>query len=229
MKTNVVVTVKSWNIANFKRLKGQYPDFDWVLITDKDELTKEKLEELDPEYVFFTHWAWIIKEDIYENFNCVVFHMTDLPFGRGGSPLQNLISRGIEKTKLSAIKVVGGIDAGPIYMKVPLDLNGSAEEIYKRASDIVYGLIPRIAKEKPEPKEQEGEVIEFKRRTPDMSKIPMDGSLEKVYDWIRMLDAEGYPPAFIDYGYFRLIFKKARKEGGTVRAEVVFERRDEDE
>ena len=117
MKTIVVVAVKSWNIKNFKRLKELDSDFNWVLFTDKYELTKERLEELDPEFVFFVHWSWIIKKDIYENFNCIVFHMTDLPFGRGGSPLQNLISRGIKKTKLSAIKVVRDIDAGPIYMK----------------------------------------------------------------------------------------------------------------
>ena len=42
--------------------------------------------------------------------------MTDLPFGRGGSPLQNLIVRGYKETMLSAIKCVGEVDAGPIYI-----------------------------------------------------------------------------------------------------------------
>ena len=32
-------------------------------------------------------------QEIHENYKCIIFHMTDLPFGRGGSPLQNLISR----------------------------------------------------------------------------------------------------------------------------------------
>ena len=43
--------------------------------------------------------------------------MTDLPFGRGGSPLQNLIVRGFEETMTSAIKVTKGIDTGDIYLK----------------------------------------------------------------------------------------------------------------
>jgi methionyl-tRNA formyltransferase len=43
--------------------------------------------------------------------------MTDLPFGRGGSPLQNLISRKIYNTKLSAIRVVKELDAGPVFLK----------------------------------------------------------------------------------------------------------------
>ena len=45
--------------------------------------------------------------------------MTDLPFGRGGSPLQNLIVRGYKSTKLTAIKVQSGIDTGDIYLKKP--------------------------------------------------------------------------------------------------------------
>ena len=59
--------------------------------------------------------------------------MTDLPFGRGGSPLQNLITRGISKTKISALRCNEEIDAGPIYLKRPLSLHGSAEEIYQLA------------------------------------------------------------------------------------------------
>ncbi len=64
---------------------------------------------------FFRIGRILFQKIFFFNFNCVVFHMTDLPFGRGGSPLQNLISRGIYKTKISAIKVVKEIDAGPIY------------------------------------------------------------------------------------------------------------------
>jgi len=50
-------------------------------------------------------------------------------FRKGGSPLQNLIERGIKKTKISAIKVDGGIDTGDIFFKRDLDLYGTAEEI----------------------------------------------------------------------------------------------------
>lgn len=43
--------------------------------------------------------------------------MTDLPYGRGGSPLQNLIVRNHYKTKISEIRVKKEIDSGPIYLK----------------------------------------------------------------------------------------------------------------
>lgn len=230
MKTNIVVTTKTWDIENFEKLKKTESDFNWVLITNKEDLSVELLANLDPKFVFFTHWSWIIKKEIYEEFNCVVFHMTDLPFGRGGSPLQNLISRGIKNTKLSAIKVVGGLDAGPVYVKEAFDLDGKAEDIYRRASSIAFRLIPWIVKERPEPVQQEGQVVEFKRRTPDMSEVPSEGcSIENVYDWIRMLDAEGYPRAFIDYGDYRLTFKDSELNKETIKAGVIFTRRDKNE
>ncbi len=63
-------------------------------IRDPKDLEVSKLLEFSPRYIFFPHWSWIIPKEIYEKFECVIFHMTDLPFGRGGSPLQNLIVRG---------------------------------------------------------------------------------------------------------------------------------------
>ena len=51
-----------------------------------------------------------IPTEIFTSFECIVFHMTDLPYGRGGSPLQNLIVRGHKKTKVSALKVVKEVD-----------------------------------------------------------------------------------------------------------------------
>ena len=64
--------------------------------------------------------------------------MTDLPYGRGGSPLQNLIVRGKKDTMLSAIQVEKELDAGAIYMKMPLSLEGSAAQILRRASNIIF-------------------------------------------------------------------------------------------
>lgn len=86
--------------------------------------------------------------------------MTDLPFGRGVSPLQNLIERGIENTKISAIKVDDGIDTGDIYFKESLNLNGTADEIFIRASEIIFKkMIPTIISEKIIHETQKWEIV----------------------------------------------------------------------
>ena len=217
----VIATIKSWNIENAKRLISALPNYNIKLITDKDDLTYDNICQINPRYIFFPHWSWIIPAEIFDNFECVVFHMTDLPFGRGGSPLQNLIERGFEKTKISAIRVVNELDAGPVYFKHDLDLDGTATEIFVRGSEIVFDkMIPEILEDYPEPTPQQGEPLSFKRRTPAQSDISNLESTDRVYDYIRMLDGEGYPNAFIETGNLHIKFTKARKNDGFILAEA---------
>lgn len=216
-----IATIKSWNIEKAKKLIIDNPHLKIQLITNKDELVIENISKFKPKYVFFPHWSWIIPEDIYENFECVVFHMTDLPFGRGGSPLQNLIVRGLKETKISAIRVVKHLDAGPVYLKHDLDLQGSATEIFIRLAEIVFEkMIPRIIKDNPESIPQEGEPVFFKRRTPEQGDISELDNIDKIYDYIRMLDAEGYPKAFIEKEGLRIEFSKSSIEDGYILAQA---------
>ncbi|WP_448699651.1 formyltransferase family protein [Mucilaginibacter sp. AW1-3] len=179
-------------------------------IKSKEELNLENLEDIKPAHIFFLHWSWIIPEDVYNKYNCIVFHMTDLPYGRGGSPLQNLIVRGHKSTKISAIKVDNGIDTGDIYMKADLQLNGTATEIFKRAGNVIEQMIENIINNDIKPVKQTGEPVYFKRRKPEQSLISDEiQDIEKLYDIIRMLDADGYPHAFLENEKFRFEFTKA--------------------
>src|SRR2546426_11572591 len=85
-------------------------------IGSPEELTSENLADLDVQRVFFPHWSHRIPDSVYSRLDCIIFHMTDVPFGRGGSPLLNLISRGIYDTKISAIKYIAAFDAGPVSL-----------------------------------------------------------------------------------------------------------------
>ena len=54
-----------------------------------------------------------------------------------------------------------------------------------------------------------------------MSNIHKIDTIEKVYDYIRMLDAEGYPKAFIENEYFRFEFSRATlKSDNSIIADV---------
>lgn len=134
--------------------------------------------------------------------------MTNVPYGRGGTPLQNLIIRGHKKTKLTALKMVKEFDAGPVYLKEPMSLAGRAQDIYYRASQLAAKMIYKIIKEKPIPKPQKGKSVIFKRRRPKDSEILRCKNITSLYDFIRMLDAEGYPRAFINYQGFIFEFSE---------------------
>lgn len=220
--TYVVATIKDWNIEAFKNLEKELPG-EWILLTDKSELTSDWLEKIDPRYIFFPHWSWIVPKDILERWECVCFHMADVPYGRGGSPLQNLIVRGHQETKISALRMVQELDAGPVYYKVSLSLHGSAQDIFERMAPQIMLLAERIAREEPEPVEQVGKATCFKRRTPEQSELLPHLSLSQIYDHIRMLDADTYPNAFFIFGDNKLSFKDSYvDEDGSVVAKVTF-------
>lgn len=224
MADYVIATIKSWNINNCRKLAEQFPDHNFRIVTEKEELTYKTLSDIKPEFVFFPHWSWLIPEEVYEHFNCVVFHMTDLPFGRGGSPLQNLLVRGIYHTKITAIKVEAGLDTGDIYLKESLDIStGSADEIFSKISDIVFGrMIPRFIEEKLLLMHQEGEPAVFSRRRPEQSEIPEGLSQRQIYDYIRMLDGEGYPAAYTKCRNGKVYYRNASLIDCVVYAEAEF-------
>ncbi|MCH7565558.1 MAG: methionyl-tRNA formyltransferase [Gemmatimonadetes bacterium] len=224
-KTYVVAGSRPWNHPIFKDLLAPLPG-EWHFVGGRDELTLDLLERLSPRYVFFLHWSWIMPRDIVEQFECVGFHMTDLPYGRGGSPLQNLILRGHRDTKLTAFRLVEEPDAGPVYLKEELSLEGGAEEIYVRACELAARMARVIAEREPPAQEQAGQPTVFERRKPAESRIEGQVTLRELYDFIRMLDAESYPHAFLEHDGFRYEFTGAALYDGRIEADVTITRKE---
>jgi methionyl-tRNA formyltransferase len=214
----IVASCKPWNEPGFEVLKSEI-EADWHWVSTSEQLL-QTLENCKPSYVFFLHWNWYVPNEIWQNLECVCFHMTDVPYGRGGSPLQNLITAGHKTTKLTALRMVAQMDAGPVYTRRELPLNGRAELIYKRAGEISFDVIRWIIEKKPIPMPQQGEIVAFKRRSPAQSRLPDNGTLEKLYDHIRMLDAPSYPLAFIEHGEYQIEFDNAALKGDEVIANV---------
>jgi methionyl-tRNA formyltransferase len=208
------------NDATERTLRARLPGYRVMRVRSAEELLAFDFEAIRPKYVFFPHWSWRIPPDIYERNECVIFHMTDLPFGRGGSPLQNLIVRKIYDTRICAIKCVQEMDAGPVYLKRSLSLWGTAEEIFLRAAVTIADMIVEIVETAPEPIAQRGDATVFKRRTAAESSVENAATLEEVFDKIRMLDADGYPHAFLETETLRLEFSRASLRDGKVIADV---------
>ncbi len=209
---------------NLYEKTGIFSKRGFEFILKREDLTYSNLNKIKPNYIFFPHWSYIIPPNIYKNFNCIIFHMTDLPFGRGGSPLQNLISRGIYKTKISAIKCCETLDGGDVYLKKDFDISrGNAQTLYKKAGILISKMIDEISGTKPIPTLQKGRIVNFKRRTPEMSNIKNLSDINKIYDYIRMLDCEGYPTAYLENKGVKYSFKNAKIKNGKIFAQVEIE------
>lgn len=221
MENILIVSEKSWNKELVSYLQSTMPQYAFYLISQKEDFTVERIGSISPVKIFIPHWSYIIPSAIFERYECIVFHMTDLPYGRGGSPLQNLIVRGLTATKLSALRVEVGLDTGPVYLKMDLSLSGTAEEIFVRVNKLVGKMIVEIIQNNLQPVPQEGDPVVFKRRKPEQSDMSGLEKLEEIFDYIRMLDADGYPHAYIEKGEFRYEFTRASiKADGSIVADV---------
>lgn len=227
-KNILILSNKPWNDNQCNELKKRI-NRKVVRIKKANDLTVEAIEHIDPEWIFVPHWNNIIRKEIWEKWKTVIFHMTDLPYGRGGSPLQNMIKEGKEFTMISAIKCDDELDSGDIYLKKELSLYGSAEEIYLRANEIIINMMEEIVTNKQKPVPQTGTIKVFQRRKPADSDLTTcrQGDLQEWYDHIRMLDAEGYPHAFIEVNGMRLEFRRVAKKSGGLIADVQIVRSDD--
>ena len=182
----------------------------------KEDLTLSFIREFDPEYIFFIHWGWKVEKEIYENFKCIVFHTAPLPYGRGGSPIQNLILEGFETAPVCALKMTSALDAGPVYSKIVVSLQGSLSKIFERINIATNSLISELVENDLIPFDQQGKPHIFNRLTESDNELPKDLNLKQVYDRVRMLDHEDYPNAFIYHGKMKIEFFGAERQKNSI-------------
>lgn len=172
--------------------------------------------------IFFLHWRWKVPKAITDRYECIGFHLGHLPEERGGSPLQWRIVGGNESSTLTMFRLTDEIDTGDIIDETEVALHGTAEAVYARCMEAAADAIEDWL-DYPQhypPRAQVGEPHAYARRTPEDSRLPEGVRLEAVYDRIRMVDAEGYPYAFLDYGRLRFTFRRAVEYDGRIEADV---------
>ena len=103
-----------------------------------------------------------------------------------------------------------------------MSLHGSAEEISLKADGLIEQMIERIVREDPIATPQEGKPVLFSRRKPAQSNLASrpEGDVSAWYDQIRMLDAEGYPHAFLEIHGMRLELRRVCQRSDGLHADV---------
>lgn len=206
---------RKWALELYDMISKKHKNF--VLLNDPKKLTSKYLQRINPEIIFFPDWSWIILKEIFTTYKCICFHESNLPKFRGGSPLQNQIIRGIEKTKSTAFIMTNGLDEGDIVLQKNLSLKGSLDEIFERIKKNDFEMISKIIQGRYRIKKQQGRPTLYKRRKPEQSKLTsLNYSNKYLYNFIRML-ADPYPNAFLRVGKRKMIFKSAKFDGKKLK------------
>lgn len=207
--TNCVFVSKNneWSDCLYKKLSTSSDEITWLRVSNKDEIPF--IKELDPDWVFFFHWSHIVSKEIWSSHKCVVLHTSNLPKGRGGSPIQNQIMEGVIGSRVNAIEMTDQVDSGGVYCSSEITLQGSLRDIWMTIGSQSFELIQKCIKENltPTPQDIESSVPVYRRRK--TSNLILDCDIASVYDQIRMLDGEGYLSSNIKIGNFIIEFSRA--------------------
>jgi methionyl-tRNA formyltransferase len=148
----------------------------------------------------------------YNDYNLVI-HESDLPLGKGWSPLTWQVLEGKNEIPVTLFEAAESVDAGEIYSKEYLKLNGSEllPEIKDKQGKITIKLILLFLENFPMiGKKQVGESTFYDRRKAEDSKLDINKSIADQFNLLRVCDNERYPAYFSYKGseYKILIEKK---------------------
>lgn len=136
--------------------------------------------------------------------NNIVVHASNLPSGKGFSPLQWQILEGKNEIVLTLFEVVEALDAGPYYLKGNVKYNGTElldELRLKMANKINEMCIEFITSyESLTPKIQDGVETYYSRRTDFDDEINILKPIVEQFNHFRIADNENHPLYFWHLG-----------------------------
>ena len=188
-------------------------------IKDQNHIVRQVDDQKDIEsgdIAFFLSCEKIVhKKALLLNKHNLVVHPSDLPKGKGWSPLAWQILEGRNTIPITLFEAVEKVDAGRIYFQDIMTFEGHEliEELRslqgKKTIDLCLDFIqqyPNI-----NGKEQEGSETFYPRRRPDDSKVNPNRTIAELFNNFRVADNTRYPVYFEHKGYRYLL--KIEKSG----------------
>ena len=145
--------------------------------------------------------------------NNIVIHPSNLPKGKGHSPLAWQILEGKKKIQISLFEADEAVDSGKIYLTDYIELKGHElnDEIKHLQGLTTIRIIKRylIKYNSLKGKSQSGSETFYQKRGSNDSELSLDKTIEKQFNLLRVVDNDRYPAFFIRKGqkYILKIYK----------------------
>jgi methionyl-tRNA formyltransferase len=139
----------------------------------------------------------------------IVVHASDLPCGKGFSPLQWQILEGKAGIKLTLFEAVEACDAGPYYFKEDLVFDGSElyDELRNKLACKIIDMCLSYANnmDRLNPISQTGLESVYPRRTSKNDELDVNQSIAKQFNHLRIADNERHPAYFMHRGCMYIV------------------------
>lgn len=214
---NVVVDNDSWVLPYADRLVESLRQHG-----DDATLVRRHEDVREGAVAFYLGCVKITPDNVLaRNRRNLVVHASDLPRGRGFSPLVWLILEGAGRLPVCLIEASGEVDSGPVVYKEWITYEGHElnEELRRPLGEMHVSLSLRFMSEAAPPAgvPQTGDGTCYRRRTRADSWLDPDQSLAAQFDLLRVVDNERYP-AFIDFRGQRYVLKIEKAPGESESA-----------
>jgi len=210
---SVVVDNPSWVLPYAERLVA------WAISNgDQARLCRSHEEISDGGVTFYLGCVTITPPAVLaKNHRNLVVHASDLPEGRGFSPLSWMIIEGHNDIALCLLDAADEVDSGPIVYRDHVNFEGHEliEELHQCLGAMQIALCQRFleADTPAEGQPQEGEPTRYARRFPKDSQLDPNATIADQFDLLRTVDNEKYPAFFVHRGHrYHLTIRKVDKE-----------------
>jgi methionyl-tRNA formyltransferase len=143
----------------------------------------------------------ITDDELKRNKHNIVVHPSDLPRGRGWSPLTWQVLEGKNRIPITLFEAVSKMDAGDYYYKDVIELEGHEllAEMKQKQAEATFRLVCRFLADYPniKPIKQVGKETYYERRTPEDTQLNINKTLISQFNMLRIADNKRYPAFFI--------------------------------
>ena len=211
MKIQILISNNSWaNNYKFFLKKKLRRYSSKILILNNHKNIKKNYDV----NIIFSYFRKIEKKFLRLSKNNLILHESNLPNGRGMSPISWQILRGEKNITFSLIEASEKIDAGNIYFQKKVKFDGTElyDEIKKLQLINNIKLIEKFLNnkfrlnKKIKSKIQKGKVTYYPPRKPSDSEIKINKSIKSQMDLLRICDFHNYP-AFFYYKKKKFLIK----------------------
>lgn len=165
------------------------------------------------DFCFCLGFSQLIPKELRQRFkHTLVVHESDLPAGRGWSPLTWQILDGQNRIPVTLIEAAEQVDSGVIYGQRWLEFEGHELIGELRAAqanatcDLCSWFVENFPESISSAIKQKGDPTYFPRRGPEDSELDITRTIEEQFNILRVVDNERYP-AFFDWKGQRFYIK----------------------
>jgi methionyl-tRNA formyltransferase len=147
----------------------------------------------------------------------LVIHASDLPAGRGWSPLVWQILEGKTDIAVTLLEATDPVDSGAVWQQRWLHFDGTElcdeinQALFAAELELMDYALENMSKVQPQPQHEAG-ASWYPRRSPEASKLDPKRSLAEQFDLLRVADPDRYP-AYFEYrgASYDIVIKRRNK------------------